>query len=1296
MVARGTRVGQAYIAITADGSGINDDIAAGFDDVDFTRLEEKFDKDFASRIKEHLNGFDKDFQGVLDRMEKSIEGRTSISDHIRSQLSSAFDMGYLDNLIEHVGRESGVDFGNGFDEESRRIITKSVLDSMEEALHKAGKSSNLDFRNLISGIGGDRGFDILGDFADKAVADTKRALGDARTEYEKFWADSLRAQDKANAAASKADDAMWAVRNAGAKAHAQFQLQYEKDWVAAHRENNRRIAAMDDAMWKVRNASAKAHATYLLQLERGSIDEMGNTLRRGQNEDTATRIGRMFGKGSRNNFFNILGSSMAGVIRLSDKVVVGVKKIASAGSKMGEIFMEGFGQASEGAGLLEKAMAGLSQVGMAGVSRIGPMLAALGEGLSAAAVAFPVLLVVVAAVVTALSLLASVIGALIGLVTALAAAIAGALAGALAVGTAGIMAMVAAGGLLVNAFMSMTDAQKEAMKVTFEPLHETLTGIGQLMITKMIPYFSAWASYLNTALAQLIPLADQMGAAFGRAGVILTQAMSGAGVGQFIDMLKNELPTITLNMSYAFGQFMNGLAGMFSAILPYVTQFSYVLSDIATRFANWASSAQGQNAITGFVDRALASLTSLWNFAKQFFGFISDLLFNPTTLAAGNSIFDSMARTFESFRAKVQAAAANGDLQRWLQDAIEFGGQLWGVIESLGGAFMDLYNSGALDAVGSALEGIGTTIDILGPIVAFLCDLIGGALAGAITTVLGPLQLMDKTLGAIGDAVGWAAKQLGIGGDSASDLGNQAQTATGQIDWLSAAMYDIPNITRTITIVTREVKQLVTASGGLLGPVVTPFAAQVAAPTPVTKVQHTGANALQHTSPSSGGHGPSGGGGGKDDWKNPYVAFAHSLMNNGPTIVQQIRKALVDLNKKIGDAIKEATKASSAGDVRSSIDSMIGDMKDSALSSVKLARDALNSAAQDLANADSPAEAQKALKRVRRAQKDLAIALRDQRRINNAAKILAAQKITDPGRVNLLLHGVKVVNATLADYANARARVATMLDAANQKLADAIALRDDYRRQVTDSVKAFGDLTTAVAQSVDGVEQALTAGDITSNLQTRLDKIKHFQDDLRQLLAMGLSNDAYKQIVDQGVDAGTAFADALLSGGIGSVQQTNSLVSQINGIADSLGVETSNRLYQAGVDAAKGLVDGLTSLSAQLDSAAAALGTSIANAVKKALGIKSPSRVLYDMMGYVGDGTVDGLDAQHNKVSAAAERFARQIAVSPEVAAYSSRQSQGAPVSGNSGNEIHMTVVTPTTDPKAVAIEAVNELTGRL
>lgn len=131
------------------------------------------------------------------------------------------------------------------------------------------------------------------------------------------------------------------------------------------------------------------------------------------------------------------------------------------------------------------------------------------------------------------------------------------------------------------------------------------------------------------------------------------------------------------------------------------------------------------------------------------------------------------------------------------------------------------------------------------------------------------------------------------------------------------------------------------------------------------------------------------------------------------------------------------------------------------------------------------------------------------------------------------------------------------------------------------------------------------------------------------------------------------------------------------------------------MDAARGLVDGLTSLSKELDAAAARLGDSIARAIRRQLGIKSPSTVLMGDMDYVGDGAVIGLGRQESKVTEASEKFASYIRPNLTAPASAVASSSGG-VSGNGGITNNWHITTPTENPKAVAWEMMDEMVGRL
>ena len=310
-------------------------------------------------------------------------------------------------------------------------------------------------------------------------------------------------------------------------------------------------------------------------------------------------------------------------------------------------------------------------------------------------------------------------------------------------------------------------------------------------------------------------------------------------------------------------------------------------------------------------------------------------------------------------------------------------------------------------------------------------------------------------------------------------------------------------------------------------------------------------------------------------------------------------------------------------------------------------------------------------------QEALRNAIRAQDRIEKAMNRFGNQRKVTNRFVDRLLEGDSVRRATLADYAKAREKLAARIERANQKLADAIAMRNEYRSAVEESVKSFGSLMTAQAKVVDGVEQALTYTDITENLQARLDKIRAFQANLQKLLALGLSDSAYKQLLDAGVEAGSAYAEALLAGGQGAVIDVNNLVGQIDSTAEALGKEASNYLYQAGIDAAKGIVKGLEELDDWLSQWADWLGKTIANSIQRAL----------EGGGRKGGGGKGGGGKNNRSVmdTSASARVSTGIAVSPEVARYAAEQ--GKAVSGNGApvNDIDVTIITPTEDPHAVA-----------
>lgn len=1309
---RGTRVGNAYVAVTADGDGINEEIvdsvdAAGEDiekagkdhgdrygdefgdslRVKFSHAAEQAGEELSKRLNKQAEVAGDDFGKRFEKsMKKSVKRvGANISDSLRDAFDDQLEalgrmIDVLESRMSSVSRNSGGGSGVG-----GGVGAGSQQPDAPQTLY-----NNYDFASLFEATRIKMHRD-----ANKAIeADDAKLIKSQQSLYNMV----LRMEENKTAFLAKFEAARVKVRENSNEAILKDDRQLVKDQEKLFDRLVSDATKRDADMWKVRNASAKAHYKYLLDLEKGTIDKFGNAIRRsrGSEDGIGGTIGRMFGAGSRSNTLNLIGRTLGNLVGLVDKA-------RASGSRMFSTFTKGFASAAEGANIFQKTLSGFKAVG-GGAGGISGFFAGIARAGPAAAAAIII-------VVAALSAMVSVVSALTGLVVALSATIVSGLTGALLVVGAAFAPVIAGAGLLAVAFTSMTDAQSKALSTAFKPLKAELTGLGQLMVQDLIPHFETWSKNLQDALYLAAPVATVMGEAFGKAGDSLTKSLSGPGFQRFFDMLARELPAITQNFSTAFGSALNGLAGVFAALMPFVTQFSEYLVRVTDQFSDWANSTEGQNAIVDFTERALESLKSLWGFVKEFSGFIKDVLFNPNSQEAGNSLFDSLKESFEGFRKKFKEAARDGSLKKWFDDAIEFGGRLKDLIVALKDTFVRLDNSGVLDAVGKGLGALADFIREANKVLKPLVDYLGVALPAAADaaqfavdnlTFGGLLGHLEGVIGKVGDLIGLLGKIPGVpGGDSGGGSGGNGGGSWGggdddKVPSAPGPLVRLAPSARVLASTTLHRRSTDSGGGSHGGPHIPTLQELIA----------MGNNALNHTSADNGGNKGSGGGSGsgsgsgsdddKKKWHNPYIKWARSLIDEGPTVAQMLKQALKKMNREVVGILSEASRAVDSAAARSLLMTQAQGLREAGRSGVDLARGALNTAAENLAGATNKKQARRALAEVVRAQKDLATALKNQERLNKAAERLGKQRLVDQGNVADLLAGLTVENATLADYAAARSRLAEQIDKANDKLADAIQMHDSFRTQVSDSIKAFGDLTTAQVETIDGIEQALSAGTIVSNLQDRLGQIKTFQDNLRILLSRGLSNAAYQQIIARGVEGGSAYAQALVDGGMGAVGQVNDLLSQIGGIADTLGLEAADQMYSAGVQAAQGIVDGLLSLSDDLNTAATALGNSIAAAIAKALGIKSPSTRMRTLMGPVGDGAVLGLDDQHVKVSEAAARLSGLIAVSPEVAAYEARL-RGEGVSGNPVvNDVDIQIITPTEDPHAVALEVMNEVVERL
>ncbi|EAG7613954.1 tail tape measure protein, partial [Listeria monocytogenes] len=207
----------------------------------------------------------------------------------------------------------------------------------------------------------------------------------------------------------------------------------------------------------------------------------------------------------------------------------------------------------------------------------------------------------------------------------------------------------------------------------------------------------------------------------------------------------------------------------------------------------------------------------------------------------------------------------------------------------------------------------------------------------------------------------------------------------------------------------------------------------------------------------------------------------------------------------------------------------------------------------------------------------------------------------------------------LAATAKKRDKVVAQLKAANTKMADLTKRSKEYAASITEKMQSYGSISNVDAENPQSIQQ---------EMQKRLKEIKAFQANVEKLRKKGVSKDIISDILESGVENGSSYAQALAKSDAKTIKAINSTQNQINSASKSMGNTAANAMYSAGINAAKGLINGLNSQKKQLEKTAKSIASTITNSVKKALKIHSPSRVAIELgkffTGGLGNGVLAG------------------------------------------------------------------------
>lgn len=249
-----------------------------------------------------------------------------------------------------------------------------------------------------------------------------------------------------------------------------------------------------------------------------------------------------------------------------------------------------------------------------------------------------------------------------------------------------------------------------------------------------------------------------------------------------------------------------------------------------------------------------------------------------------------------------------------------------------------------------------------------------------------------------------------------------------------------------------------------------------------------------------------------------------------------------------------------------------------------------------------------------------------------------------------------------------------MQDAVDKKLGESqakLAAMQEMAGGVRDNLRGELDLgSLAEPQAANdfgfgGGSTSVTFASVQSAVSGLAARARVFAAKITALYKSGMPHGLIQEVAGLGSAKGIAVADAILSG---SKSQRAGLTRDWGGMeaaTQGAGNAVAESWGKIGVQAQQGLVNGLLSEQAQLDKAAVKLSKKLVKALRKALGIKSPARLVRDEAGvYVGQGmgvgAIKGMDQWQSKV----DRRAAQVITRPELPGADSFLTGSAAASG--------------------------------
>lgn len=664
----GETVGEAYIRILADGTGLGDSIERQF-----------------SRNNPKIRRAGSSGQAAYDEGWQEGERKRPIVREVLKDMRNS--RGEFDKIGNELGGDWGKGIKRGLQREFGREVGNRLFRDFSEQLQRSG---NMDFSRqwfknmgpnltrVMQQVEKDR-LKIEAD-ADKKIQtqyrETSRSLQAILSERYRI----LSKLDKEYAGKDR-DRLRRSVENA----LADLRLGYHEAAQGIIKDSQRLVHRGDQGILRI-SRSAREGTREMGRYE----SKLREVMRFLESHD----LGRYFGQGNRNNFINSFGNIIGIVVRGLGFATVGVAEFAARTKGAIKNFLKEEGTFAEkskriwkglsdvikkaalgiGAGLVASVVAGMGALGIL-QTILGPLVAGVSQ---------------LAGVIVALA--GNIAFALVGAVTAAASAIGIGLVGALGAALPLLFTVITAVGLAAAAFGNMSTAQKKALKQRIKPLVDEWHSAQRAFRSGLFGNLDQQVGLFRKVLHQLNPLFHALGVSISGVATQLAKSFQLPGWQKNLKSMTDFMPKVITHLGDIFTKVFRGIGGVMRALAPISMRLLKVMTDGAKTFANWANSARGQHDLTKF-------FTAAWHTARLLghaLGGVASAI--GKVLWAGRGIGDQLLKgiggALDKFNAFLSSAKGSKALRSFLDEAWHSAEILWGALVNIGKVLADLLSAG--------------------------------------------------------------------------------------------------------------------------------------------------------------------------------------------------------------------------------------------------------------------------------------------------------------------------------------------------------------------------------------------------------------------------------------------------------------------------------------------------------------------------------------------------------------------------------------------------------------------------